>query len=170
MEIHVREVAAKGMATTFKTSLDTDWLKQVRKDVLSASPMDVNAKAWGEEGIAHVEGELTLDVELSCSRCLEPTKEHVVLPFHERFKLEATMDGSEPEDVTPVEEDKLELEPMLEEMLLLALPFVPLCDEDCKGLCHTCGTNLNERNCGCSNDRIDPRLAALKDLFNDSQS
>lgn len=169
MEIHVRELAAKGTRTTFKSSLNTDWLKQVRKDVLNASPMDVNMTAWGEEGIAHVEGELKVDVELSCSRCLEPTTEHVVLPFHERFKLEAEIDGSEPEETIPVEEDKLELEPMLEEMLMLALPFVPLCDEDCKGLCHTCGSNLNEQNCGCSNERIDPRLAALKNLFKDSQ-
>ncbi|MBM7564569.1 YceD family protein [Paenibacillus sacheonensis] len=169
MEIHVRELAAKGTKTTFKSSLNTDWLKQVRKDVLNASPMEVNMTAWGEDGVAHVEGELTIDVELSCSRCLEPTSEHVVLPFHERFKNAAEVDGSEPEDTIPVDEDKLELEPMLEEMLMLELPFVPLCSEDCKGLCHTCGSNLNEQSCGCSNERIDPRLAALKDLFKDSK-
>lgn len=168
MEIHVRELAAKGTKSTFKLSLDTDWLKQVRKDALSASPLTADVTTWGEDGMAHVEGEIAVDIELACSRCLEPTSVHVSLPFHERFKLESTIDGSEPEEVIPVDEDKLEIEPMLEEMMMLALPFVPLCSEDCKGLCHTCGTNLNERNCGCSNDRIDPRLAALKDLFKEN--
>ncbi|RAP76301.1 YceD family protein [Paenibacillus montanisoli] len=165
MEINVRDLAAKGAKVPFQSTLNTDWLQQVRKDIISASPIDVKMTAWGEEGIAHVEGELTADVELACSRCLEPTKQHVVVPFHERFKPESAMNGSEEEDIIPVEEDKLEFEPFLEEMLMLALPFVPLCDEDCKGLCHSCGTNLNEQKCGCQTDRIDPRLAALKDLF-----
>ncbi|WP_219836626.1 DUF177 domain-containing protein [Paenibacillus sp. R14(2021)] len=165
MEIHVRELAAKGLKVPYESSLNSDWLQQVRKDFISASPMTVRMTAWGEDGIAHVEGELSIDVVLACSRCLDPTTEHVVIPFHERFKPAAAMDGSEEEEITPVEEDKLDFEPLLEEMLMLALPFVPLCDEDCKGLCHTCGSNLNEQNCGCSKDRIDPRLAALKDLF-----
>ncbi|SFS80143.1 DUF177 domain-containing protein [Paenibacillus sp. BC26] len=165
MEIYVRELIAKGLKVPTQSSLNTDWLLQVRKDVLHADPMNVNMTAWGEDGIAHVEGELSVDVDLACSRCLESTKEHVVVPFHERFKPKAALNGSEEEEIIPVEEDKLEFEPFLEEMLMLALPFVPLCEEDCKGLCHTCGTNLNETNCGCQKDDIDPRLAALKDLF-----
>ena len=45
------------------------------------------------------------------------------------------------------------------------LPFAPLCGKDCKGLCQTCGENLNERTCECKNERIDPRFESLKDLF-----
>ncbi|REE94372.1 uncharacterized protein A8990_101166 [Paenibacillus taihuensis] len=165
MEINVRELASKGLKVPYHSSLDTDWLKQVRKDIISTSPMEVKMTAWGEDAVAHVEGEVSVDADLACSRCLEPTHTHVVVPFHERFKPAAKLTGDEEEDIIPVEEDKLDLEPFLEEMLMLALPFVPLCKEDCKGLCHSCGTNLNEQNCGCQTDRIDPRLAALKDLF-----
>ncbi|SEN29831.1 DUF177 domain-containing protein [Paenibacillus sp. OV219] len=166
MEINVRELASKGLKISYQSSLDTDWLKQVRKDIISTSPMEVNMTTWGEDSVAHVEGKLSVDAELACSRCLEPTHTHVVVPFYERFKPESKLTGDEEEAIIPVEEDKLELDPFLEEMLMLALPFVPLCKEDCKGLCHSCGTNLNEQNCGCSTDRIDPRLAALKDFFN----
>jgi uncharacterized protein len=53
----------------------------------------------------------------------------------------------------------------VEEALQLFMPFAPLCSNDCKGLCQTCGQNLNEHKCSCSNEKIDVRFAALKDLF-----
>lgn len=46
----------------------------------------------------------------------------------------------------------------------LALPVKPLCRENCKGLCPTCGTNRNSGGCSCENERIDPRMAALRGL------
>lgn len=168
MEIQVKELIAKESKVPLRVSLNADWLLKVRKDVISTSPLEVDLTARGENGVAHVEGELSIDVEFACSRCLDPTKEHFVIPFHERFKPAAAMaeTGAE-EEITPVDEDKVELDPFLEETMMLSLPFIPLCDEDCKGLCQTCGADLNEGNCGCSKERIDPRLAALQDLFKD---
>ena len=61
--------------------------------------------------------------------------------------------------------EKLDLRPFLEEALLVFMPFAPLCDKDCKGLCQSCGENLNERTCDCKHEKIDPRFEALKDLF-----
>jgi uncharacterized protein len=115
-----------------------------------------------------VEGGLELDVELSCSRCLEPAREHLAIPFYEKFQTSAAYEeGPENEDIIPVKEDKVNLQPYVEESVLLYLPFVPLCTEDCKGLCPQCGSNLNEQACGCNHEVIDPRFAALKDLFKD---
>ncbi|MBB3109350.1 uncharacterized protein FHS18_001402 [Paenibacillus phyllosphaerae] len=169
MEIHVQELASKGTKTPLRASLDTSWLKEVRKDVLSSGPLEVDLVTYGLAGTAHIEGQLSIDVELACSRCLEPVKETIVVPFHERFKPAASKHGAEDEEVIVVEEDKVELDPLFEENMLLALPFTPMCSEDCKGLCHSCGSNLNESACGCSTERIDPRLAALKDLFKDNK-
>jgi uncharacterized protein len=78
-------------------------------------------------------------------------------------------DGDEPPvteddlDVYPYDEDQVDLEPLLREQVILAVPFAPLCREDCKGLCSQCGSDLNEGACDCP-PLIDPRLAALKDL------
>ena len=93
-----------------RASLNADWLLKVRKDVISTSPLEVDLTARGENGVAHVEGELSIDVEFACSRCLDPTKEHFVIPFHERFKPAAAIgrDGAE-EEIIPVDEDKLDL-------------------------------------------------------------
>lgn len=58
----------------------------------------------------------------------------------------------------------IDLDPIVREQLLLALPMFTVCTDDCKGLCTVCGQNLNEKACGCDTKPIDPRLAALKDI------
>ena len=58
----------------------------------------------------------------------------------------------------------IDLEPLVREQVLLALPMHAVCREDCKGLCGTCGKNLNEGECGCAPSQVDPRLAALKNI------
>ncbi|MBW7457868.1 YceD family protein [Paenibacillus sepulcri] len=170
MKIQLREFLSKGATIPIRESLNADWLQQVRSDVISAGPLEVDMTASVTDGIAHVEGKLSVEVEFACSRCLEPTKEQITASFDERFKpanakIENPENLENAEEIIAVEEDKVDLEPFVEETMLLSLPFIPLCEEDCKGLCHTCGANLNVENCGCSKDVIDPRLAALQDLF-----
>ncbi len=58
----------------------------------------------------------------------------------------------------------IDLDPVVREQLLLALPSYPVCRDDCKGLCSMCGVNLNERECGCERRVPDPRWAALEKL------
>jgi DUF177 domain-containing protein len=55
----------------------------------------------------------------------------------------------------------IDLDPMLREQIVLALPSYPVCQESCKGLCSVCGANLNERDCGCDRHVPDPRWAGL---------
>lgn len=57
-----------------------------------------------------------------------------------------------------------DLEPVVREQVLLALPMDALCSEDCKGLCQVCGSNRNEGECGCDRHVPDPRWAALKNI------
>lgn len=59
---------------------------------------------------------------------------------------------------------EIDLDPIVREQLLLALPMSALCKEDCKGLCPQCGQNLNEKQCGCEVRPSDPRWAALKNI------
>ena len=66
-------------------------------------------------------------------------------------------------DLYGYEGEKLDLEPLLREQLILAVPFAPLCSESCKGLCPQCGIDRNLETCTCE-PPIDPRLAALRDI------
>jgi uncharacterized protein len=111
-----------------------------------------------------VSGTITMDVEQNCSRCLEPVKQSLDIPFQEAF-TQSSKAAEEDDNLLLVTEDKIELKPYIEETVLLELPYIPLCDEDCKGLCPVCGTNRNVNPCACKQEKIDPRLAGLADFF-----
>ena len=64
-----------------------------------------------------------------------------------------------------VPDDQLDLDQLLTEDILLDLPSKFLCSPDCKGLGPICGKNLNQGDCGCEKDTVDPRLAILKELL-----
>jgi len=58
----------------------------------------------------------------------------------------------------------IELDPILREQILLALPMNLVCTESCRGLCPVCGNNLNEKQCECQREAMDPRWMALKNI------
>jgi uncharacterized protein len=59
---------------------------------------------------------------------------------------------------------RIDLDPILREQVLLALPMSLLCAESCRGLCPVCGENLNLKDCRCERKVADPRWMALKDI------
>jgi uncharacterized protein len=67
-------------------------------------------------------------------------------------------------DEEPYSGKTIDLAPALREQILLAVPPSPVCDEACKGLCPTCGKDLNAGDCGCEKTAIDPRWAKLKSI------
>src|SRR5437870_698643 len=116
-------------------------------------------------------GTVKTTLELPCSRCLEPYTLRVDQTFDLRYQPHAQNTGEsereiEEDDLTTAfyENDEIDLGQLIREQLYLALPMKPLCAADCKGLCPSCGANLNRAACDCRRDWEDPRLAALKAL------
>ena len=66
-------------------------------------------------------------------------------------------------DANALGEDGIDLAPVVRDVVIAALPIRNLCRPDCKGLCPKCGADLNQADCGCDREVVDPRLAALKD-------
>lgn len=109
----------------------------------------------------------------SCARCLES----VTLPFMGEIEGYFLIDGEESEKPEDMDEDEFEvlgedniidMLPLINAALLLEVPLVPLCDDDCKGICLECGANLNTDECTCEaseeEDLSDNPFAALKGL------
>jgi len=67
-------------------------------------------------------------------------------------------------DGAAYEGDAVDLDELVREQILLALPSRRLCREECKGLCPTCGADLNAGRCACEQREVDPRWSALADL------
>lgn len=168
MKVIIQDVI-KGQDLHIRETLQVNELAGDRSDIQGIGPIDVDltAKAESEDQIG-VRGTLTAELEAICSRCLTPHSETIVIPFDEHYRLtESTgLPADDEDEVIFITADHVDLKPYVEEAVIVHLPYAPLCKEDCKGLCPTCGVNRNETECGCSNERIDPRLAGLKDFFN----
>jgi uncharacterized protein len=116
-------------------------------------------------------GKLDTEVEVACARCLEPVRQ----PLHRDFELlyrppgadkakeDAAVSKGETE-ISYYEGDGLLLEDVLREQVLLEAPYRALCQENCKGLCPTCGLNMNSGECHCKEVQPDPRWNALGSL------
>jgi uncharacterized protein len=113
-----------------------------------------------------VTGTATADLEGECARCLDPIEDQVAVDLQELF-LYDDADQAEPDeedDVSRLEGDLLDLEPLLRDAVVLALPFQPVCREDCPGLCAECGARLADDPGHHHEAPVDPRWAALEGL------
>ncbi|MGZ4786962.1 MAG: YceD family protein [Terriglobales bacterium] len=118
-----------------------------------------------------VVGELSTKLEIPCARCLEAVPYVVNRSFQLLFRPQTVNVGPEEAEmqdkdaeVAFYEGDGVELEDILREQVLLAVPIKTVCREACKGLCPHCGKNLNTGECHCEPVAGDPRWDALKDL------
>jgi len=115
------------------------------------------------EGVL-VTGSATADLEGQCARCLEPITDQIEVTFQELFLYDDHGTPEEDDEVSTLEDDLLDLEPLLRDEVVLALPFQPLCKDDCPGLCTECGARLAEDPDHTHEAAIDPRWAGLTAL------
>jgi uncharacterized protein len=116
------------------------------------------------------EGTLAAKTRSYCARCAEEFSGVLERPFRFVLAPRALEPGSE--ELTDQDDagyghydgDEVELGPLIQEEMLLAMPTRALCREDCRGLCPRCGVNLNQVQCACSEPQGDPRLAVLRTL------
>jgi uncharacterized protein len=178
--VRLRDIPPEGWRQTL--DLTDEWSKQALSDeLIEWIPTKVRAQVTlfksGREVVAH--GMLTGGLETGCARCTAPTRPVLDASFHLSFVpvsedseappgAEREILEGEAETVGYIDE-QIELEPVLREQLILALPYAPLCREDCKGLCARCGQDLNEGPCSCPAEASEPevkpdRWAALRDI------
>lgn len=115
-----------------------------------------------EDGI-FVSGVLSGRAELTCARCLKPFEDDFGVEVGDMFSADPGDDDYEISEL-----GLLDPEPMVRDAVLLAMPFSPLCKEDCKGLCPRCGGDRNLQECACPEQESDPRWAALEKLVDNS--
>ena len=128
------------------------------------------ASRRGEE--IRVKGQIEAGIEVACDRCLAPVAVPLEVEFETAFipqeRAAAADENVELHDedmgLAAFEGDSIDLDELVREQILLALPARHLCREDCAGLCPACGADLNAGHCGCEQKQTDPRWAALADL------
>lgn len=128
------------------------------------APVKVRAAFHGFTGSVELSVDLLYTLEMPCDRCGETTRRECPRTFSHVLVRELSSEQDDDAFVA-VPEERLDLDELLREDILLDLPSKFLCSPDCKGLCPRCGKNLNEGPCGCDSREIDPRLEILKSLL-----
>ncbi len=179
MAISLSIASLNATPQTREASLATAWCAERLAGVYEAAAptmaIAVTATRHADVVEAHVRVQGTF--RCACSRCAEPVELAVDAEFDHHFVGPGQLDAgdglegddvglNDDPDVSEHDGAQIELDELCIEHAILALPDVPLCDEDCKGLCPRCGINRNTETCSCdlSEDRASPwaKLAQLR--------
>lgn len=126
-------------------------------------PVNFEGSLTNQGGILKLAGTLKTSYSTKCYRCLEELAREVEVRVKEDFVSSDKKENLA--DAYTYEGNYIIIDKALKDNIILNLPMKQLCSEKCKGLCHRCGTNLNERNCDCKEDFINPKLEVLKNYF-----
>jgi len=120
-----------------------------------------------------VVGDFSTEIEARCARCVEPVPTKIGGDFDLLYRPLGVDAGRDERSISEAETEigyysgeGIDLEDVLREQILLALPAKIVCRDSCRGLCPRCGKNLNVESCACEEEPPDPRWAALAELKN----
>ena len=148
-----------------------DDLNPLDERIRLVEPVAVKGNVKLARALVQVNGHIDTRAQVECDRCLQP----VELPVDADFALEyitgSDYESSEAAELTDEEMsvsvfdgEAIDVDEIVKEQILLAVPTRMLCREDCKGICPECGIDRNSGECACVSDDVDPRWAALKNL------
>ena len=152
-----------GASLPFSTSLD---LSDLRFGTCCPVWEPVNAEGMirNTAGVLMMTGAVRTCLHGICDRCAGEFTRDVEIPINVVLVTELADEDNEDEWVFPLEGDSADLDDIVRTVFVLNMDSKLLCSDDCKGLCHRCGKNLNDGPCGCQKE-LDPRFAALRQLL-----
>ena len=161
MRLNLREIIdIPGGSVPFDVELDPEGLDFPAIRAYVSKPHAVG-RVFNEAGVLHMEGTVTAELFCVCDRCGDEFQSTKVTQLHATIVDED--DGENPE-LFLLEGTEVDLDEILITNFVLDMETKFLCREDCKGLCQTCGKNLNLGPCGCRK-QTDPRFAVLEQLL-----
>jgi DUF177 domain-containing protein len=183
MRVNTDEIKEKGVRRSWdltREQLD-EFVQGDRAGYRAAVPARVEATLEKLERRVRLDAHTRATLTVPCGRCLKPVSMDVPVDFAltlvpaEQLAHDAEHEARDTGpvagsfDAATVDEETysgkvIDLDSIVREQIALALPGYPVCQDDCKGLCPVCGTNLNDRDCGCDRHVPDPRWAGLKNI------
>lgn len=159
---------------TFGESMDISGKLELSEEKsVGAEPcfneLSFSGKMTNIGGVLELSAKACGSYSVLCSRCAKELSRDFEKDFIELLVSSETA-GENDGDAVVFFGHEVNVSDIIKANVLLSLPSVFLCREDCKGLCPKCGTDLNENACTCSDDEIDPRWEALKNfVIHDSE-
>ena len=174
MKFRLEDIPEEGLQANFSEA--EDWLDErlraeEKRLFRIIGPILVHLRLSRSGRMVHVKSRLETRVELLCARCLEPFSIGLNSEFGTVLKPRPNFPPPEERELNRedmesdfYEGEEINLTPFVQDQVFLTLPQKALCREECRGLCHRCGKNLNREVCQCPTAVMDPRFQALKNL------
>ena len=173
MRVNIGEFLADRHAV--RTVAFAERLESLAEDTTLLEPVTGELSLVGTGRTVSLTGRVRTTVRLVCGACLLPFAQSLESAIHEAFEAvrepapqtgtargEAALGADD--FVVPIGPDEIvDLTEIVRQHLLLTLPIAPRCRDDCRGLCPTCGADLNAGHCACPRDSVDPRLEVLRE-------
>ena len=137
------------------------------EEIRAVEKVYVEGVAISENDVIVINASIKTKLKLNCSRCLDTFIYPIDIDIEERFTNDS--EHCEDENVVFVKSDALDITEIVENSIISTLPIKRLCSTNCKGLCQSCGANLNKEACNCNNEDVDLRLAGLKALLDNKE-
>ena len=178
MHLRIEQINEEGLAMVFEEKPEifpilNEMAKQGECSFIAPIRTALNANRIDE--MVQVKGEVNTQARLPCGRCLReyetPLKSRFDLTYVNRIPEIDPREEQEEFEISAeemgliyFEGEEINLQDGIQEQVILSLPIKALCREDCKGLCSSCGKNLNQSDCNCDQQPKDSRFATLKNL------
>lgn len=148
-----KELFSPAESAAYDGTLKLDAMTVGTDEYLFPNPIIWSIDITNTGGALLVTGTVEADARTQCVRCLEDADIHIDGEIEGYFLLsaqDAPPDDMDADEFDILPDDKhIDVAPLIQAAILLELPLVPICSEDCKGLCSTCGANLNTETCTC---------------------
>lgn len=132
-------------------------------------PLSLTGSIVNNGSTLELSSEAKSEIKVRCARCGRELTVDIAFPIHDLFAEED--DTLTPnEDIVLFTGTKIDMKDIAVNHFLMNVPGKFLCSDNCKGLCAKCGKDLNDGDCDCSKDEIDPRWAALADIMKQSDN
>lgn len=137
---------------------------EIDGDYPFAFPVEVQAELKNFSDSVLLDIKLSYTIQKPCDRCLETAKEK--FSYAQSYTIVTALNKEDQDGRYILAENKmLDMQELVYSLIISALPTKFLCLPDCKGLCPMCGQNLNQGECSCQKETIDPRLEVLRQLM-----
>ena len=147
-------------------SFDTFESKDGTFTILEKSPISLKI-ANQENAVILITGEVDLTVAIPCGRCLEDVPTNIHFDIEKKLTISGdTLVDEDMEQTDYLIGFEMDVDKLVSTEILVNWPMKVLCKDDCEGICRVCGMNLNKGTCSCQRTELDPRMAAIQDIFN----
>lgn len=166
MEFKFSELTSKKVKSkSLDLIVDEDFIDLQGEELKILKPIVFKGEISVLEDIVSLEGNISTELEVICSRCLNNFSINIDTDINEKF----SNSYKEEDSIALVEGDVLDVTGAIVSNVISTLPIKRLCAEQCKGLCQECGTDLNLHKCHCEDSNIDIRFEKLQNLFNNKE-